>query len=165
MLRICYKCYKVVTNISDNVINKKQKYDNRYNTNICSSMFCSDSQIWFYRTFVLLLILRKNVDLPWFYGMGGWKKLIAWTGNAAEPIADSSTDFLQNFNLSISLKIPTKSSKIQNFTLQTTYRTPYRQIPLKSSISATSKPKNQTSISQKSTHKSKIFLIYMHFYR
>ena len=33
--------------------------------------------------------------------------------------------------------------------LQTTYRTQYRQIPLKSSISATSQPKNQTLIPPK----------------
>ena len=81
--------------------------------------------------------------------MGGLQKLIAWTGNAANSIADSSTDFLQNFTLSISSKIPTKSSKIQNPAHQTLYRTPYRQNPLKSSISATSQPKNQTSISPK----------------
>ena len=27
---------------------------------------------------------------------GGWQKLIAWTGNAAEPIADLSTHQLKN---------------------------------------------------------------------
>ena len=78
-----------------------------------------------------------------------WQKLTNSPGNAANPIADSSTDFLQNFNLSISLKNPQKSSKIQNPAHQTLYRTPYRQNPLKSSILATSKPKNQTSISPK----------------
>ena len=30
-------------------------------------------QIWFYRTFVLLLIPRKNVEIPWFCGIGGDK--------------------------------------------------------------------------------------------
>ena len=38
-----------------------------------------------------------------FMVYGGWQKLIAWTGNAANPIADSSTDLIQNFTLSISL--------------------------------------------------------------
>ena len=80
---------------------------------------------------------------------GGYLKLIRQTGNAANPIADSSTDFLQNFTLSISSKYPQKSSKITIFPSQTTYRTPYRQIPLKSSISATSQPKNQTLIPPK----------------
>ena len=104
---------------------------------------------------------RKTVVL-WYRG---WQKLKRQPGNAANSIADSSTDFLQNFTLSIYSKFPTKSSKIQNPAHQTTYRTTYRQNPLKSSISATSKPKNQTSISQKSTHNFKIFLIYKHFYR
>ena len=56
----------------------------------------------------------------------GWQKLTNRTGNAAKPIADSPTDFLQNFTLSISSKIPIKSSKISNFQSQTSYRTPYR---------------------------------------
>ena len=56
----------------------------------------------------------------------GWQKLIAWTGNAASSIADLFTDFLQNFNLSISSKIPLKQSKIQFLFKLTRYRTPYR---------------------------------------
>ena len=64
----------------------------------------------------------------------GWQKLIAWTGNAVNPIADLSTDFLQNFTLSISSKIPLKPSKIQFLFKLTRYRTSYRQIPLKSNI-------------------------------
>lgn len=95
----------------------------------------------------------------------GWQKLTNSPGNAANPIADLSTDFLQNFNLSISSKFPTKSSKIQIFSSQTTYRTPYRQTTLKSSISTTSQPKIKPSSYQKFIHKSKIFLIYRHFYR
>ena len=43
----------------------------------------------------------------------GWQKLKRQHGNATEPIADSSTDFLQNFTLSTSSKFSTKSSKIQ----------------------------------------------------
>ena len=84
-----------------------------------------------------------------FYNIGGWQKLTDSHGNAANPIADSSTDFLQNFTLSISSKIQLKSSKIQNPAHQTLYRTTYRQNILKSNISTTSKPKNQTSISPK----------------
>ena len=68
------------------------------------------------------------------------------TGNAANPIADSSTHQLKNPTSPKSSKYPTKSSKIPNSTLQTTYRTPYRQITLKSSISATLQPKNQILI-------------------
>ena len=44
---------------------------------------------------------------------GGLQKLKRQHGNAAEPIADSSTDFLQDFTLSTSSKFSTKSSKIQ----------------------------------------------------
>ena len=95
----------------------------------------------------------------------GWQKLEQVFLFPILGIAGSPTDFLQNFTLSISSKIPTKSSKIQILSSQTTYRTPYRQNPLKSNISATSKPKNQTSISQKFTHNFKIILIYRHFYR
>ena len=51
----------------------------------------------------------------------------------------------QKCNLIPNLKIPTKSSKIPNFPSQTTYRTTYRQTLLKSSISATSKPKKSNS--------------------
>ena len=76
----------------------------------------------------------------------GQLKLILRAGNAASPIADSSTDLLQNFTLPISSKIPQKSSKIPISPSRTPYRTPYRQIPLKSSISATFNHKNQTSI-------------------
>ena len=47
------------------------------------------------------------------------------------------------------LQSPTKPSKILFLCKITCYRTPYRQIPLKSSISATSKPKNQTLIPSK----------------
>lgn len=90
--------------------------------------------------------MQKNRS---FVVYGGWQKLKRQPGNAANHIADSSTDFLQNFTLSISSKFPTKSSKIQNPAHQTTYRTPYRQITLKSSISATSQPKNQTLIPSK----------------
>ena len=122
----------------------------RYNTNIRSSLFCSIVQIWFYRTFVLS---EKQWSIyiycPLFLSNRGYLKLIRWTGNAANPIADSSTDLLQNFTLSISLKIPQKSSKIPIFSSQTPYRTTYRQNPLKSSISATSRPKNQTPLSPK----------------
>lgn len=64
----------------------------------------------------------------------GWQKLIALTGNVAEPIADSSTDFLQNFTLSISSKIPLKPSKIQFLFKLTRYRIPYRKTPYKSGI-------------------------------
>lgn len=67
----------------------------------------------------------------------GQLKLTNRTGKSAAPIADSSTDLLQNFALSISSKSPTKPSKIPISPFQITYRTPYRQIPLKSSISAT----------------------------
>ena len=77
---------------------------------------------------------------------GGWQKLKRSPGNAAEPIADLFTYLLQNFTLSISLKIPQKSSKIPISPSRTPYRTPYRQNPLKSSISATSQPKNQILI-------------------
>ena len=80
---------------------------------------------------------------------GGWQKLKRQPGNAANNIADLFTDFLQNFTSSIFSKYPTKSSKIQNPAHQTTYRTPYRQSPLKSSILATLQPKNQTLISPK----------------
>lgn len=56
----------------------------------------------------------------------GWQKLIAWTGNTAEPIADSSIHQLKNPPSPQSSKIPQKSSKISNFQSQTSYRTPYR---------------------------------------
>ena len=69
--------------------------------------------------------MRNTVTL-W---CGGWQKLIAWTGNAAEPIADLSTDFLQNFTLSISSKFPTKSAKIPILITKILYRTQYRQNP------------------------------------
>ena len=79
----------------------------------------------------------------------GWQKLGQAFCFLIPGIADSSTDFLQNFTLSISSKFPTKSSKIQNPAHQTIYRTPYRKNPLKSNISTTSQPKNQISISPK----------------
>lgn len=56
----------------------------------------------------------------------GWQKLIAWTRNTAEPIADSSIHQLKNPPSPQSPKIPQKSSKISNFQSQTSYRTPYR---------------------------------------
>ena len=50
----------------------------------------------------------------------------------------------------VDIKNPQQNqAKSQISSLQTTYRTPYRQIPLKSSISATSQPKNQTLIPPK----------------
>ena len=76
----------------------------------------------------------------------GQLKLIRQTGNAANLIADSFTDFLQHFTLSISSKSQQNQAKSKISPFKTTYRTPYRQIPLKSSISVTSQPKNQTSI-------------------
>ena len=97
------------------IINLK-KYDKiiiQTYVRVCSAQII---QFYFYWTFALSAILRKNVEIPWFYGVRGWQKLIAWPGNAANPIADSSTDFLQNFTLSISSKIPQKSSKIPNST-------------------------------------------------
>ena len=128
-------------------------------------MFCSDSPDLILSNVCSIInpTVKSRNTVVFVYG--GWQKLTNSPGNAANHIADSSTDLLQNFTLSISSKFPTKSSKIQNPAHQTTYRTPYRQTPLKSSISTTSQPKNQTSISQKSTHKSKILLIYRHFYR
>ena len=80
---------------------------------------------------------------------GGWQKLKRQSGNAAEPIADLSTHQLKNPTYPQSLKFPTKSSKIQNQAHQILYRTTYRQNILKSNISTTSQPKNQTSISPK----------------
>ena len=80
---------------------------------------------------------------------GGWQKLTALPGKAAEPIADSPTHQLKNQPSSKSLKFPTKSAKIFIPITQILYRTTYRQNPLKSNISTTSQPKNQTSISPK----------------
>ena len=65
------------------------------------------------------------------YMGGGWQKLKRQPGNAANPIADLFTDFLQNFTLSISSKIPLKLSKIQFLFKLTRYRIPYRQLPYK----------------------------------
>ena len=85
-----------------------QKYDKIFST-VCSIKIdpvnysiCSISTITTEKC-------RNTVTL-W---CGGWQKLIAWTGNAAEPIADSFTDFLQNFTLSISSKSQQNQAKSQ----------------------------------------------------
>lgn len=79
----------------------------------------------------------------------GWQKLIAWTGNTAEPIADSSIHQLKNPPSPQSPKIPLKSSKIPNFAFQTTYRTPYRQNQTKSILLVLSNPIFEKFISLK----------------
>lgn len=104
----------------------------------------------------------RNTD---FLRVWGWQKLKSQLYFIRLCIADSSTDFLQNFTLSISSKIPLKSSKILFLFKITCYRTQYRQNPLKSSISATSQPKIKLPSHQKSNHKFKIFLIYKYFHR
>ena len=112
-------------------------------------MFCSDSPDLILSNVCSMSIPTEKCRNTVIFNDRGWQKLKRQPGNAANPIADSSTDLLQNFTLSISSKFPTKSSKIQNPAHQTTYRTPYRQNQLKSSISATSRPKNQTPLSSK----------------
>ena len=63
--------------------------------------------------YIALPVYGKIEKYRDFYNIGGWQKLIAWTGNAAEPIADLSTDFLQNFTLSISSKSQQNQPKSQ----------------------------------------------------
>ena len=77
-------------------------------SNIRSIILFSNNPVFKIRTHVPYGKIGKyRGSMVW-----GCQKLKRQPGNVAEPIADLSTDFLQNFTLSISSKTPTKSSKI-----------------------------------------------------
>lgn len=91
----------------------------------------------------------------------GWQKLDQGSSISEFGLAGYSTHFLKN----PMFKIPRKSSKILTFISQSPYRTPYRQNPVKSMLSAILSSKNQISTSLKFYYKFHFILINRCFYR